>query len=190
MLTDFRRLMRPADGSDIVLTANSLRAPTIAGSGSEVDVVSAFRRAQVNLVHELIQHIHSQTPVFFEDLVLDVLLAAGYGARRRDLARRLGRTGDGGIDGLIAQDELGLDLIYVQAKRLKPGSVVPVSEVRDFVGSLAGKSSFESVTARLWSGATGKVTDEAHVRASLVRRATDASVSAPTTSARLYGRRA
>lgn len=146
MLTDFRRLMHPADGSDIVLTANSLHTPIIVGSGSEGDVVSAFRRAHVNLIHELIQRIHSQTPVFFEELVLDVLLAAGYGARRRDLTRRLGRTGDGGIDGLISQDELGLDLIYVQAKRLKPGSVVPVSEVRDFVGSLdahrAGKGTF------------------------------------------------
>jgi restriction system protein len=52
------------------------------------------------------------------------------------LARRLGRRGDGGVDGMLALDELGLDVIYVQAKRLRPGNAVPVSDVRDFVGSL------------------------------------------------------
>ncbi len=80
--------------------------------------------------------IHAQGPEFFEQLVIDVLLAMGYGGRRRDLAARLGRTGDGGVDGVIAQDELGLDLIYLQAKRLRPSTTVPVGDVRDFAGSL------------------------------------------------------
>ena len=52
------------------------------------------------------------------------------------MARRLGRSGDGGVDGIIEMDELGLDMIYIQAKRLKPGTTVAVSAVRDFVGSL------------------------------------------------------
>ncbi len=145
MLLDFQRLMLPSDGPD-ALPQPAVAPSAMAGSGSEVEAVSAFRYAQANLINQLIEHIHAQPPVFFEDLVIDVLLAAGYGARRRDLAQRLGRSGDGGIDGLIAQDELGLDLIYIQAKRLKPGNVVPVSDVRDFVGSLdahrAGKGIF------------------------------------------------
>jgi len=85
---------------------------------------------------ELLGFIHAQTPEFFEHLIIDLLLALGYGGRRRDLAKRLGRSGDGGVDGVIAQDELGLDVIYFQAKRLRPGSLVPVSDVRDFAGSL------------------------------------------------------
>lgn len=110
------------------------------------DMADAFERAQGQLSQELLGLIHAQGPTFFEELIIDVLLAAGYGARRRDLAARLGRTGDGGVDGVIAQDVLGLELIYVQAKRLKPGTTVPVSDIRDFVGSLdahrAGKGIF------------------------------------------------
>lgn len=133
MLADYQRLMLPRDGQEPDKAPREA-VPNLNRSGP--DVVSAFRTAQSNLIHELISRIHAQVPAFFEELVIDVLLAIGYGARRRDLTRRLGRTGDGGVDGLIAQDELGLDLIYLQAKRLKPGTVVPVSEVRDFVGSL------------------------------------------------------
>jgi restriction system protein len=103
------------------------------------------QRANAALISELISRIHAQLPEFFEYLVIDILLAMGYGGRRRDMAQRMGRTGDGGIDGLIAQDELGLDLIYIQAKRLKPGVVVPVGEVRDFVGSLDARHAAKGV---------------------------------------------
>jgi len=82
-----------------------------------------------------LDQIHSREPEFFEELVIDVFVAMGYGTRRRDIARRLERS-DGGVDGLIWADELGLNLIYLQAKRLKPGNAVPISEVRDFAGSL------------------------------------------------------
>lgn len=133
MLADYQRLMSLREGHEPGV-AMVEPAPGVARCGQ--DLVTAFRTAQSTLIHELISRIHAQVPAFFEELVIDVLLAIGYGARRRDLTRRLGRTGDGGVDGLIAQDELGLDLIYLQAKRLKPGTVVPVSEVRDFVGSL------------------------------------------------------
>jgi len=100
------------------------------------EIARAVGHAQALLAHELLGMIHAQGPVFFETLVIDVLLAMGYGGRRRDLAARLGRCGDGGVDGVIAQDELGLDLIYVQAKRLKPNTTVALGDVRDFAGSL------------------------------------------------------
>jgi len=116
-------------------------APQSAASGAahaamEDDVAQSFMQAQLRLAEELLGYIHAQTPEFFEHLIIDMLLALGYGGRRRDLAKRLGRSGDGGVDGLVAQDELGLDVIYFQAKRLRPGSLVPVSDVRDFAGSL------------------------------------------------------
>lgn len=65
----------------------------------------------------MLGRIGQQTPDFFEDVVLDVLRAIGSGGSREDAAERLGRSGDGGVDGVIREDKLGLDLIYVQAKR-------------------------------------------------------------------------
>jgi len=100
------------------------------------DLAAAHLQAHQSLAEEIIARIHAQPPDFFESLVIDVLLAMGYGGHRPALARHLGCTGDGGVDGFISQDELGLDVIYLQAKRLRPGVAVPVSEVRDFAGSL------------------------------------------------------
>ena len=109
------------------------------------------------LCAELLGYIHVQSSNFFEIMVIDVLLALGYGGRRRDLARRLGRSGDGGVDGIIEMDELGLDMIYIQAKRLKPGSSVPVSAVRDFVGSLDAQHAVKGIFVT-----TGQFTPAAH----------------------------
>jgi restriction system protein len=102
----------------------------------EALVVSAHRMAGATLTKELLGRIYAQNFTFFETMIIDLLLAMGYGARRRDMSQRLGRSGDGGVDGVIDQDELGLDVIYFQAKRLKPGVAVPISAVRDFAGSL------------------------------------------------------
>ncbi len=87
----------------------------------------------------LIERVHAQSPEFFESLVIDLLLAMGYGQRREDLARRLGKSGDGGVDGVLLEDELGLNRIYFQAKRYKPAGTVPISAIRDFTGSLESK---------------------------------------------------
>ncbi|MCB1377251.1 MAG: restriction endonuclease [Alphaproteobacteria bacterium] len=170
MLSDYERLMRPRDDRD-VRAANLRERSTARGTERALtDILATLRRAHEDLVQDLISHIHAQSPGFFEELVIDVLLAVGYGARRRDLARRLGGTGDGGVDGLIAQDELGLELIYLQAKRLKPGSVVPVSEVRDFVGSLdahrAGKGIF--VTTSHFSSSAIEFCDQVSRRVVLI----------------------
>jgi restriction system protein len=115
-------------------------APQSAASGAahaamEDDVAQSFMQAQLRLAEELLGYIHAQTPEFFEHLIIDMLLALGYDGRRRDLAKRLGRGGDGGVDGLVAQDELGLDVIYFQVSGCGR-KLVPVSDVRDFAGSL------------------------------------------------------
>jgi restriction system protein len=99
-------------------------------------IANEFEIVQQQLAQDLIKRIHEQPPEFFENLIIDLLLAMGYGNRRRDLSQHLGRSGDGGIDGAIAQDQLGLDVVYVQAKRYRPGNSVPVSAVRDFAGAL------------------------------------------------------
>lgn len=102
-------------------------------------IASAHRQMLSELSEQLLGYVYAQSHSFFESLIIDVLLAMGYGGRRRDFAQRIGRSGDGGIDGVIALDELGLDMLYLQAKRLRPSTAVPISAVRDFIGSLESK---------------------------------------------------
>jgi len=109
---------------------------TIHDNGSSTVIADEFELLYQNLKISIIDRIHAQTPEFFENLIIDLLLSMGYGDRRRDLVSHLGRTGDGGIDGAIKQDQLGLDVVYMQAKRYRPGLAVPVSAVRDFAGAL------------------------------------------------------
>lgn len=86
------------------------------------------------LAAELIENIKQCEPAFFEKLVLDLLLKMGYGRRREDAGRTVGQSGDGGVDGIINEDPLGLDTIYLQAKRWD-GSVGE-GPIRDFIGAL------------------------------------------------------
>ena len=108
------------------------------GEPAATDELSTlFRQANRRLKRDLLGYIHAREPAFFEQLILDLLVAMGYAPRRANTqALRLGGRGDGGVDGVIYQDELGLDFFYIQAKRYKPSTVVPISEVRDFAGSL------------------------------------------------------
>lgn len=128
-------------------------------------VIEAHSQMMTQLCAELLGYIYVQNHQFFETMVLDVLLALGYGGRRRDLARRLGRSGDGGVDGIIEMDELGLDMIYIQAKRLKPGSAVAVSAVRDFVGSLDAQHAAKGIFVT-----TGQFTAATHALVTLVSK--------------------
>jgi restriction system protein len=98
--------------------------------------VAALR---ADLRGRLLQTILDQSPEFFEQLVLDVLIAMGYGGSREDAAHRMGRSGDEGIDGRINQDSLGLDQILVQAKRYHPDNVINRQTIQAFIGSLAGQ---------------------------------------------------
>jgi restriction system protein len=108
-------------------------------------VIDASARAiHERLARGLLDRIHAEPPEFFERLIIELLLAMGYGCRR-DLARHLGRRGDGGIDGAVPQDVLGLDVIYIQAKRYRPNTSVPVSAVREFAGSLDGRKARKGV---------------------------------------------
>ena len=78
------------------------------------------------------------SPAFFERLIVDLLIAMGYGGGRAEMGQAMGRAGDRGIDGMIKEDALGLDIVYVQAKRYAEGNVVGRPEVQSFAGSLGG----------------------------------------------------
>jgi restriction system protein len=88
-----------------------------------------------NIKAELLQLIKEKTPKFFEQLVVDLLVAMGYGGSHQDAAQAIGKTNDGGVDGIISEDRLGLDKIYIQAKRWE--NTVGRPEIQQFKGALA-----------------------------------------------------
>ena len=110
----------------------------------EEQIESAYLALQSALRSELLQRILQNSPSFFEHVIVDLLVAMGYGGSRRSAATQLGRSGDGGVDGVINEDRLGLDRVYVQAKRYAQGSVGR-PEVQGFVGSLVGLGATKGV---------------------------------------------
>ena len=112
---------------------------------AEALIASSFELLNTELGREIVERVHSFSPAFFERLIVDLLVRMGYGGGRAEMGRALGRVGDGGVDGVIKEDELGLDVVYVQAKRLDPDTGVPLREVRDFVGGLEGHRASKGV---------------------------------------------
>jgi restriction system protein len=98
---------------------------------------SAHRKLKDKLATELLETIKKGSPAFFERLVVDLLLKMGYGGSRQEAGEAIGRSGDEGIDGIIKEDRLGLDIIYIQAKRWS--SVVGRPELQRFAGALHGQ---------------------------------------------------
>ena len=109
----------------------------------EEQIDAAYRLLRSALASEVLERVQEQSPAFFEQLVLDVLRAMGYGGTHEDAASRLGQSGDEGVDGVIREDELGLDLIYVQAKRWQNPAGRP--EIQKFFGALHGKRANKGV---------------------------------------------
>lgn len=109
----------------------------------EEQLESAYQTIREQLAQALIAQVMKCPPEFFEQLVVDLLLAMGYGGSRRDAGQAVGKTADGGIDGIIKEDRLGLDAVYIQAKRWEGTVGSPV--VRDFVGSLVGHAANKGV---------------------------------------------
>lgn len=96
----------------------------------------AYRQIEKALIHDLLERIMEAPPDFFERLMVNLLLSMGYGGSTESPGRVLGRSGDDGVDGVIDQDALGLDRVYIQAKRYAPGNNIGPGAIRDFFGSL------------------------------------------------------
>jgi restriction system protein len=133
---EFRRFHQgaPAATGTEVSNAQEL-APAALVETPEEALETAYQEARSTLAKEMLTRLTQQDPAIFEQVVLDVLLAIGYGGSRRDAAQRLGRSGDGGLDGVIYEDRLGMDLIYIQAKRWTD-KTVGRPEIQAFVGAL------------------------------------------------------
>ncbi len=105
---------------------------------------SAYKDLQETLAAELLDTIKTCSPEFFERLVIDVLIKMGYGGSRREAGDALGRSGDEGIDGIIKEDKLGLDIIYIQAKRWD-STTVGRPEIQKFAGALLGQAAKKGI---------------------------------------------
>jgi restriction system protein len=106
-------------------------------------IESGARTIRKELAGEILQRVKGCSPSFFERLVVELLVKMGYGGTRQDAGRAIGRSGDEGIDGVIHEDRLGLDVIYLQAKRWE--GVVGRPEIQKFVGALQGQRAKKGV---------------------------------------------
>ena len=129
------------------VTANEANTP-------EETLEASYQELRRELAQELLERVKQCSPSFFEKLVVDLLVAMGYGGSRADAGQAIGRSGDDGVDGIIKEDKLGLDVIYIQAKRWDGPVGRPV--VQAFAGSLEGLRARKGVLIT-----TSKFTNEA-----------------------------
>jgi restriction system protein len=109
----------------------------------EETIANSYLKIRKNLGNEILARIKACSPGFFENLVVELLVKMGYGGTIKEAGKSIGKSGDEGIDGIIKEDRLGLDIIYVQAKRWE--NVVGRPEIQKFVGALAGQGAKKGV---------------------------------------------
>lgn len=132
---EFRQAGSTKSGAEPLTSASDLTP--------EERIEDSYGELRTALAEELLDRIHDQSSEFFEQLVLDVLHAIGYGGTREGATERLGKSGDEGVDGVIREDRLGLDTVYVQAKKWT--GTVGRPEIQKFVGALQGQNATKGV---------------------------------------------
>lgn len=142
-LEQFAEYVASRDKQGQVELPPALSVPVSQSETPEELIESGANVIRAALADELIQRIKGCSPVFFERLVVELLVKMGYGGTRQDAGRAIGRSGDEGIDGVIHEDRLGLDVIYIQAKRWE--NVVGRPEIQKFVGALQGQRAKKGV---------------------------------------------
>jgi restriction system protein len=137
---EFREFRQPNEKSD-----NGDRSvPAVEESRTPFELLDqSYKDLRTQLARELLNEVKASPPSFFEKVVVDLLVAMGYGGSHSDAAQAVGRSGDGGIDGIIKEDKLGLDAVYIQAKRWE--NVVGRPLVQGFAGSLEGQRARKGV---------------------------------------------
>ena len=131
-----RRSSRPSLGRGV--------AEQVVPLPPEETMQAAFREFQSSLISIILENVKRCKPPFFEQLVVDLLVKMGYGGTHENAGKAVGRSGDGGIDGIIDEDRLGLDAIYIQAKRWGD-TTVGKPEIQKFVGALVGRRAKKGV---------------------------------------------
>lgn len=137
---DFQSISKASTETDTI--------PSVAESNEqtpEENLDFAYQRIRTQLAADLLKKVLELSPTFFERLVVELLVKMGYGGSIKDAGNAIGKSGDEGIDGTIKEDKLGLDIIYIQAKRWQPGNVVGRPELHKFVGALAGQGAKKGI---------------------------------------------
>jgi restriction system protein len=144
---EFHTAERPSVNTDQIDTSNASETP-------EEVLQKSFQGIRNRLAGEILEKVKSNSPEFFERLVVELMVAMGYGGSIQDAGLAIGHTGDEGIDGIIKEDRLGLDVIYIQAKKWE--GTVGRPEIQRFVGALHGKRAKKGVFIT-----TGRFSDDA-----------------------------
>jgi len=145
---------RSATAGDATLGKVPPREKELDTESPEERLEATYQLLRGQVAQALLTSIRKAPPAFFEQLVVDLLVAMGYGGSRVDAGQAIGQSNDGGIDGIIKEDRLGLDIVYLQAKRWE--APVGSPQVRDFTGSLEGHGAQKGVLIT-----TSKFTKEA-----------------------------
>jgi restriction system protein len=129
-------------------------ASALPANTPEEQIESAYRALHSALASDLVERVMRNSPAFFERLIIELLVKMGYGGSHTDAAKQLGRSGDGGVDGVINEDRLGLDRVYIQAKCYSADRSVGRPDVQGFLGSLVGQGASKGVfvTTSTFSG--------------------------------------
>ncbi len=147
-LRQFPEFLEFAKGGDGETTAGGEERPPITPpvtpeTTPEELIETGYRQVQRALASDLLERVRSATPTFFERLVVQLLVAMGYGGSMEDAGKAIGRSGDEGIDGIIKEDRLGLDVIYLQAKRWE--KTIGRPDIQQFAGALQGQRARKGV---------------------------------------------
>jgi len=137
---EYVEFRKPKNETGEVKSENGLQTEAVRETDDwtpEEHIEYGHQRIREQLAADLLVKVKEGSPSFFENLVVELLLAMGYGGSRQDAGRTVGRSGDGGIDGVINEDRLGLDVIYIQAKRWE--GTVGRPEIQKFAGALQGQ---------------------------------------------------
>lgn len=145
---DFKAKVNEADGATAATSPGQVSASFSAPASTETPD-EALRKAHSAitgaLAADLLDRVRKATPAFFEKLIVELLLAMGYGGTSEEAGRALGQSGEDGVDGVIDQDPLGVDQIFVQAKRYAEGNNIGAGAIRDFYGALSLKKAHKGI---------------------------------------------
>ena len=134
---EFRTTRRNVDNGNLIIEPDVDNTP-------QESIERGYQQIRKEVETEILNRVKSCSPNFFERLVVDLLIKMGYGGSRRDAGKAIGKSSDGGIDGIIKEDKLGLDIVYIQAKRWD-NTVVGRPEIQKFVGALHGQRARKGV---------------------------------------------
>jgi len=139
---DYKNLIHGFRKKDVIKSENQISDDDLIQTPEE-ELELGYQKLRIALQQELLSKLKTVHPSFFEKIVVELLVKMGYGGSIQDAGRAIGKSGDEGIDGIIKEDKLGLDVIYIQAKRWE--GVVGRPELHKFVGALAGQGAKKGI---------------------------------------------